>query len=84
MKYKIEIAAIIAILTISTLTLALTPSATGYSNQATVTITETTVRDNAMVLITLTVTNPSGGENVENILIRDTTADTENTFTNPF
>lgn len=78
---KLKAAIVIAALMIASLGI-LTPTSTvtAFADQPTVSITQTRVRDNAAVLITLTVTNPSAGVTIENILIKDIGAG----FTNPF
>ena len=82
---KGQAAIVIAALMIASMGI-LTPTTTvtAYTNQATVSITQTTVRDNAAVLITLTVTNPSATENVENILIKDVTTGITTWFSTPY
>jgi len=82
---KEKLALVIAVVMITATAFAtLTTTVTAYTNQATVSIAQTSVRDNALVLITLTVTNPSAGENVENIVIKDVTTGVTSFFSNPF
>lgn len=80
--YKQSGLVVIAALVISAMGI-LAPATTPLvaATTPTVTITQTKVRDNGYVLIELTVTNPSGGENIENILLKDVTTGVSSYFT---
>jgi len=81
---KFKAAIVIAALMIASMGILIpTTTVTAYT-KATVSITQTVVRDNAAVLITITITNPSDGENVENILIKDVTNGVTSWFTTPY